>query len=94
MGEIDCSEVERKAATTEVEKKRLEYRPERITTLFVGESAPASGDFFYYCRSDLYRCMKVAMESAGLGGSDDFLEHFNRSLRISLPERYFLVLFQ
>ena len=76
IGELDCNEVERKAATAEVEITRLKYRPERITTLFVGESAPASGDFFYYRRSDLYRCMKAAMEAAGLGGSGNFLEHF------------------
>jgi len=80
MSEVDCNEVERKSANTEVVKKRLKYHPERIglpiKTLFVGESAPASGDFFYYCRSDLYRCMKAAMEAAGLGGNGDSLKHF------------------
>jgi hypothetical protein len=30
------------------EAARTSYRPERITTLFVGESAPDSEDFFYY----------------------------------------------
>lgn len=59
-----------------IESTRLKYRPKDITTLFVGESAPASGDFFYYCKSDLYRCMKSAMEAAGLGGNGDFLDHF------------------
>src|SRR5229473_704723 len=29
-----------------VEATRARFRPERITTLFVGESAPDSGDFF------------------------------------------------
>jgi hypothetical protein len=31
-----------------VEAARAKFRPERITTLFVGESAPPSGDFFYH----------------------------------------------
>jgi hypothetical protein len=31
-----------------VEIIRTRYRPDRITTLFVGESAPASGAFFYH----------------------------------------------
>lgn len=76
MGEADCKEVERKAANTDVEITRLKYRPTRITTVFVGESAPASGDFFYFRRSELYRSMKASMETAALGGSGDFLEHF------------------
>ena len=31
----------------DVEAIRLAHRPKRIATLFVGESAPVSGDFFY-----------------------------------------------
>jgi hypothetical protein len=27
---------------------RAEYRPQRITVLFVGESPPSNGKFFYY----------------------------------------------
>ncbi len=80
MAAVGDPEIERKAEIIEVEIMRLKYRPEvsglPIKTLFVGESAPASGDFFYYRRSDLYRCMKSAIEAAGLRRSDDFLEDF------------------
>jgi hypothetical protein len=60
-----------------VEATRLSFRPERITTLFVGESAPASGDFFYYGKSAMTRCLKEAIENA-LAKTDDFLEKFKR----------------
>jgi hypothetical protein len=59
-----------------VEVTRTRYRPDRITTLFVGESAPASGAFFYYGNSALTRHMETAMTANGLGGSGDFLERF------------------
>jgi hypothetical protein len=62
--------------TNLVETTRLHFRPKQITTLFVGESAPASGDFFYYGTSAMTRYMREAVESA-LGGTDDFLETFN-----------------
>jgi hypothetical protein len=58
-----------------VEATRARFRPERIATLFVGESAPAGGDFFYYGNSGMTRYMRRAMESA-LGESSDFLERF------------------
>ena len=58
-----------------VEATRLRFRPERITTLFVGESAPAGGDFFYYGRSVMTRYMREAIENA-LGKTDDFLATF------------------
>jgi hypothetical protein len=59
-----------------VEAVREQYRPERILTLFVGESAPHSGNFFYLGNTALKRHMQKAMEAAGLGGSGDFLERF------------------
>jgi hypothetical protein len=53
-----------------VEAARARFRPERITTLFVGESAPASGDFFYYGNTALQRYMQRAVEdSFGEGGN-------------------------
>jgi len=58
-----------------VEKTRARYRPDRITTLFVGESAPASGDFFYYGENAMLRHMKRATEAV-LGEGGDFLERF------------------
>jgi hypothetical protein len=56
---------------TDIEALRHSYRPERVTTLFVGESAPVSGAFFYDGNSQLYRYMKTA-----LGGGESFLEEF------------------
>lgn len=37
---------------------RLSYRPERVRILFIGESRPASGKFFYQADSGLYRAMR------------------------------------
>jgi len=45
-----------------VEATRARFRPERITTLFVGESAPASGDFFYYGDNAMLGYMRQAVE--------------------------------
>jgi hypothetical protein len=59
----------------DVETTRASYRPDPITTLFIGESAPASGDFFYYGGNAMLRHMKRATEAA-LGEGDDFLYRF------------------
>ena len=56
-----------------VEVARAHYRPERITTLFVGESAPFSGAFFYYGNSAMTRHMQRAVEFV-LGASSNFLD--------------------
>ena len=58
-----------------VEATRARFRPERITTLFVGEFAPASGDFFYYGNTALQRHIQRAVEDL-LGEHGDFLERF------------------
>jgi hypothetical protein len=63
-------------ATMNVEIIRARYRPDRITTLFVGESAPESGAFFYYGNSALTHQMETALTANGLGGNRDFLERF------------------
>jgi hypothetical protein len=55
----------------DIEHLRHNYRPERVTTLFVGESAPISGAFFYDGNTQLYRFMKTA-----LGGGEPFLAEF------------------
>jgi hypothetical protein len=60
----------------EVEAVRLRYRPKRIMTLFVGESPPEGGKFFYCGNTALKRHMQKAVETAGLGKGDDFLERF------------------
>jgi hypothetical protein len=59
-----------------VEAARARFRPERITTLFVGESAPFSGDFFYYGSSAMTRHMQRVVEASLGGGGGDFLERF------------------
>jgi hypothetical protein len=38
----------------DIEALRLSYKPEHIKILFVGESAPASGKFFYKGNSMLF----------------------------------------
>ena len=58
-----------------VETVRARYRPGRITTLFVGESAPQSGDFFYCGNNAMLRHMQRAVEQV-LPKSDDFLKSF------------------
>jgi hypothetical protein len=59
-----------------VELFRQQNRPARILTLFVGESAPHSGKFFYLGNTALRRHMQEAIEAAKLGGFGDFLERF------------------
>jgi hypothetical protein len=53
------------------EELRKSFRPGLITTLFVGESAPASGRFFYSGDSSLFHAMKRA-----IGSRETFLEDF------------------
>ena len=55
----------------DLEKLRRSFRPHRITTLFVGESPPQGGTFFYRGDSVLYHKMREA-----LGASADFLAEF------------------
>jgi hypothetical protein len=55
------------------------YRPDRITTLFVGESAPASGACFYHGDNAMLRYMQRAREAALGVGSREFLDRFNAS---------------
>jgi hypothetical protein len=59
-----------------VEAARAKFRPERITTLFVGESAPSGGDSFYYGNSAISRHMQSAVQHSLGGGGGDFLERF------------------
>ena len=58
-----------------VEATRARFRPKRITTLFVGESAPASGDFFYRGRNAMLSHLQRAVELS-LGPGGDFLARF------------------
>jgi hypothetical protein len=58
---------------TTFEEIRAGYRPDRITTLFVGESAPHGGTFFYNRDSNLYREVRDVF-----GGKEAFLDEFKR----------------
>jgi hypothetical protein len=46
------------------ERLRNRYRPARIRILFVGESPPASGRFFYQADSGLYRAVRETFVQA------------------------------
>lgn len=46
------------------ERLRRRYRPCRVRMLFVGESPPASGRFFYQADSGLYRAMRDTFVAA------------------------------
>ncbi len=59
-----------------VEATRARFRPERITTLFVGESAPDSGDFFYYGNNAMLGHMQRVVDNALGESGDDFLTRF------------------
>jgi hypothetical protein len=56
------------------ENVRKRYRPRRITTLFVGESAPHAGTFFYNQNSGLFREIRKAFQ-----GTELFLENFKKN---------------
>ncbi|MDA9506334.1 hypothetical protein XI09_17185 [Bradyrhizobium sp. CCBAU 11386] len=60
----------------DVETTRASYRPDRIATLFVGESAPASGDFFYFGNNAMLRHMQRATEAVLGQSAGDFLDRF------------------
>jgi hypothetical protein len=56
---------------SDLEKVRRGFRPRHITTLFVGESPPHGGAFFYNRDSRLYRRVKEAF-----GNDENFLSEF------------------
>src|ERR1700742_2938046 len=58
-----------------IEKARADHRPQRITTLFVAESAPAGGTFFYYGNGHLGRYLRRSIEDV-LVGDGSFLKRF------------------
>lgn len=59
---------------SEIERLRLQYRPERIAVLFVGEAPPASDSFFYRGNSGLTNYMRDAL--GGPKGDTKFLNWF------------------
>ncbi len=59
------------------ERLRKRYRPRRVQILFVGESAPASGLFFYRADSGLYRVLRETFLTAFPAlRKTDFLDSF------------------
>jgi hypothetical protein len=68
------------------ERLRERYLPARVRILFVGESPPASGRFFYQADSGLYRAMRDTFESAfPVLPKSEFLDSF-RSLGCCLVD--------
>ena len=62
-----------------LENLRQKYKPLPIRLLFIGESPPANGTFFYKADSNLYRYTRIAFMQAfgdALGCGDDFLGTF------------------
>ncbi|SRR6266849_1858502 len=60
-----------------IEATRARFRPERIMTLFVGESAPARGGFFYFGNNAMVRYVQRAIECSPLGRDGaDILDRF------------------
>jgi hypothetical protein len=55
----------------ERERLRLSFQPRRVRLLFIGESPPASGRFFYSANSGLYRAMRMAFQAADTNVSDE-----------------------
>jgi hypothetical protein len=61
----------------ERERLRASFRPPQVHLLFVGESPPASGRFFYSGNSGLYRAMRMAFQIADPTiGDENFLSAF------------------
>lgn len=64
---------------SERERLRQSFRPPHIQLLFIGESPPASGRFFYSANSGLYRAMRMAFQLADPQvDNDNFLAVFQQ----------------
>jgi len=58
---------------------RLSYKPDRVTVLYVAESPPIGGTFFYNANSNLYEALQSAFFSVfgdKCGVGVDFLDFF------------------
>ena len=54
-------------AINAIGKARMDHRPGRITTLFIAESAPTGGTFFYYGNGHLGRYLQRSIEEVLAG---------------------------
>lgn len=62
------------------ERLRRRYRPAVVRLLFIGESPPASGRFFYRRDSGLYRALRDAFHAVDPSiGEERFLEYFREA---------------
>ncbi|MDY6852357.1 MAG: hypothetical protein SV487_09845 [Thermodesulfobacteriota bacterium] len=62
-----------------IETIRSGFRPDPVNILYVGESAPAGGNFFYCANSALYSCIQSAFENVydgECGVGETFLNFF------------------
>lgn len=62
------------------ERARRRHKPSDMRVLFIGESPPAGGTFFYFANSKLYDATRDAFEAAipALRREPDFLDAFCR----------------
>jgi hypothetical protein len=60
------------------EELRFSFKPEFVKILFIAESRPAGGTFFYCANSNLYYTVKLAFEETFKKsfGKNDFLDFF------------------
>ncbi len=64
------------------EKLRKSYRPDSVKVLFIGESPPDTGDFFYSGNTKLLRFTRVVFEEVNgieFESNEDFLDHFKKT---------------
>lgn len=62
------------------QQTREDYFPDAVQVLFIGESPPAGGTFFYYANSNLFRATRDAFAAAGYAVQDgDFLRAYQRA---------------
>lgn len=75
----DPSEAVRDPRDQSMEQLRARYRPDDIVVLFVGESAPAGGSFFYQADSNLFFATREACDLAfgGVPEGPAFLRWFH-----------------
>lgn len=69
-----CEQMKSTSDVSEIERLRLQYRPERVAVLFVGEAPPRGDSFFYRGHSGLTNYMRDAL--AGPKGDIEFLNWF------------------
>lgn len=62
----------------DVEPLRASYRPSKIKVLFVGESAPAGGAFFYKQTGQIHGQFRQAL-APHIGDSPSFVEAFKQA---------------